>query len=270
MDTEDTNVTLEDIEGLKGLSRADTLVPKLPLIDPTTGKRQDGRGPSDIRPIYVQTGVRGGSRGSSYIEVGNTKVICVVNGPKDLSKKIDYSKTGILSVEVQSIGSKTQEKDVILLKEALEAIVLLEKFPKSLLEIFITILEDAGSSVAASLTAAGLALIDAGVPVYDTPVGGSLLFDGDKFYLDPTKAELQVLDLTDSLKNEKGGGIITMGYLPTREEICLFTMEGKVESETLTKCMESLKNMNLKMFSVIRNHSMERIESSKDPSRPGS
>jgi len=262
MDTQEEKEAL-DLESLKSLSRGDTLNPKVPLINSDTGKRQDGRGIGDIRPIYAETGVRGGSRGSSYIEVGNTKVICVVNGPKDLSKKIEYSKTGILAVEVQTIGSKTAEKDVILLKEALEAIVLLEKFPKSLLEIFITILEDEGSSVAASLTAAGLALVDAGVPIYDTPVGGSLLFDGNGFYLDPTKSELQALDLTDSIKNQQGGGIITMGYLPTREELCLFTMEGKVDSDTLTKCMESLKNMNLKVFSVIRNHAMEKIMSSR-------
>lgn len=50
-----------------------------------------------------------------------------------------------------------------------------EKFPKCLLEICLTILEDSGSAVAACITAAGLALIDAGVPIYDTPVGGTLV-----------------------------------------------------------------------------------------------
>jgi len=50
-----------------------------------------------------------------------------------------------------------------------------EKFPKCLLEIFLTILEDNGSTMAACITAAGLALTDAGVPIYDSPVGGSLV-----------------------------------------------------------------------------------------------
>jgi hypothetical protein len=40
--------------------------------------------------VVVQTGVRGAARGSSYIEMGTTKVMCIVNGPKDLSKKIDF------------------------------------------------------------------------------------------------------------------------------------------------------------------------------------
>jgi len=79
-------------------------------------------------------------------------------------------------------------------------------------------------------------------------------------YLDPTRTELLTLDLTDSLKNEQGGGVITMGYLPSREQICLFTMEGKIEPEALSTCMDTLTNMINKTFGVTRNHSMEKMK----------
>jgi len=50
-----------------------------------------------------------------------------------------------------------------------------DKFPKCLLEVSLTILEDCGSVIAACITAAGLALMEAGVPVYDLPVGVTLV-----------------------------------------------------------------------------------------------
>ena len=37
------------VEIIKGLSPADIITPKLPLIDPLTGKRQDGRAPDELR-----------------------------------------------------------------------------------------------------------------------------------------------------------------------------------------------------------------------------
>lgn len=81
--------------------------------------------------------------------------------------------------------------------------------------------------------------------------------------MDPTKGELETVDLTDGEKNDKGGGIVTMGYLPTREQICLFTMEGKMDAEVLSAAMESLTNINMKVFAVIRHHSMELMKNVK-------
>lgn len=40
--------------------------------------------------IDVQTGVKDCAKGSSYVEMGTTKVLCVVKGPKDLPKKLDF------------------------------------------------------------------------------------------------------------------------------------------------------------------------------------
>ncbi len=41
----------EDYECVKGLTRSETLFPRLPLINLETRKRQDGRSPGDVRPI---------------------------------------------------------------------------------------------------------------------------------------------------------------------------------------------------------------------------
>ena len=48
-------------------------------------------------------------------------------------------------------------------------------YPKSQIDIYITILEDDGCILAAALTVAGLALVDASIQVFDTLVGASLV-----------------------------------------------------------------------------------------------
>jgi len=153
---------------------------------------------------------------------------------------------------VQLVGGKVPERDVTLMKECLEAVILLDKFPKLMLEVHLTILEDGGSSMAACIVAAGLALLEAGIPVYDSLIGTTLLYDGRNFYLDPTKDEVEAVDLTDQTKNDLGGGLVTMGYLPSRDQICLFSMEGKMDPKVLDSAMDVLSETTLKIYSVIK------------------
>jgi len=39
-----------------------------------------------------------------------------------------FSATGLLSVEMQAVGAKVEEKDIVLLKEALEAVIILVSY----------------------------------------------------------------------------------------------------------------------------------------------
>ena len=48
-------------------------------------------------------------------------------------------------------------------------------YPKSQVDVFITILEDDGSSLAAAITCAGLAVADAAIDMFDVIVGSSLV-----------------------------------------------------------------------------------------------
>ena len=48
-------------------------------------------------------------------------------------------------------------------------------YPKSQIDVYITILEDDGSALASSITVASLALADAAVQMFDTIVGISMV-----------------------------------------------------------------------------------------------
>ena len=45
--------------------------------------RIDGRRWNELRRIFGQCSTQQSSNGSSYFEMGNTKVICTVNGPRE-------------------------------------------------------------------------------------------------------------------------------------------------------------------------------------------
>nr|XP_048292945.1 exosome complex component MTR3 [Myodes glareolus] len=99
-----------------------------------------------------------------------------------------YARAGLLS---QAKGSAYLEAGVAL-EEALEPAVGLGRYPRAQLEVSALLLEDGGSALAAALTAAALALADAGVEMYDLVVGcGLSLTPGPSptWLLDPTRLE---------------------------------------------------------------------------------
>jgi len=53
------------------------------------------------------------------------------------------------------------------IKEALEPAVMLEKFPRTAVDVFIEVLQADGGTRCAALTAASVALADAGIPMRD-------------------------------------------------------------------------------------------------------
>ena len=57
--------------------------------------------------------------------------------------------------------------------------VCLHLFPKACVDVFVTVIEDDGSVLAASLTAAGVALADAGIEMFDTVIGSAVVLEGE-------------------------------------------------------------------------------------------
>ncbi|KDE06091.1 hypothetical protein MVLG_03510 [Microbotryum lychnidis-dioicae p1A1 Lamole] len=141
--------------------------------------RQDGRTPSQIRPIFMQTGLVSDASGSVYIETGRTKVICAVHGPKPTAPSVAFSPRARLNVEVKfapfSSGIRRfapgKDTESLTLSSAVhQAIIpslLLEALPKSQIDLFLTILESDGNDddIAAGITAASVALAKAGIPM---------------------------------------------------------------------------------------------------------
>ncbi|XP_076628750.1 exosome complex component Ski6 [Colletes latitarsis] len=153
------------------------------------GLRSDGRRALELRQIRIKMGVFGQADGSSYIEHGNTKVLATVYGPHQPRGSVGRGSSkvtkGIVncqySMAVFSLSSgerkrkprgdrKSQERS-LQLKHAMEAIIHLELYPRSQIDIYVEMLQVDGSDFCASINAATLALIDAGIPIKNYAVG---------------------------------------------------------------------------------------------------
>jgi polyribonucleotide nucleotidyltransferase len=151
------------------------------------GKRPDGRGPRDIRPIHCEVAVLPRAHGSAIFQRGETQaLVTTVLGTGADEQRVDeimgeYSKKFYLDYnmppfsvgEVRPIrGPGRREIGHGALAERCVAPVLpaSARFPYTI-RVVSDILESNGSSSMASVCGATLSLMDAGVPISD-PVGG--------------------------------------------------------------------------------------------------
>lgn len=151
------------------------------------GKRSDGRGPRDIRPIVSEVGVLPRVHGSALFQRGETQALCVttlgtgrdeqiVDGlTEEYSKKfmLHYNFPPLCTGEVKRVGftSRREIGHGNLAEKSLQAVLpTAEKFPYTI-RLVSEILESNGSSSMASVCAGCLALMDAGVPIKQ-PVAG--------------------------------------------------------------------------------------------------
>jgi len=214
--------------------------------------RVDGRKAEEMRPMFIKTKVVTRAKGSAYLEVGDTKVICSVFGPREVSKREDFSMTGAVCVEFKfaTFSEKcrrghqqdNQEKDLsLLLQEALQPAIISHTFPKCQVDISITVLENGGSALSSAITAASIALVDAGIEMYDVVIGASVLFcpksderhrqhtlgkDGGKenemrALVDPSSSEESLLSSPSSLH-----GLLVVGFMPSLNQISGFHQSG--------------------------------------------
>jgi exosome complex component MTR3 len=69
-----------------------------------------------------------------------------------------------------------EERDYsLLMVQALEVSVIVEKFPKSVIDVYVTVIESDGSALSAAITCASMALADAGIEMYDLVVSCSVV-----------------------------------------------------------------------------------------------
>ncbi len=208
------------------------------LID-DNGLRIDGRLPNQLRPIRMEVGVVKRADGSAYVEWGGNKIMAAVYGPReaypkhvqDPNRAIVRARYNMASFSVDERKRPGPDRRSIelskVISEALTSVIFVEKFPRTAIDVYIEVLQaDAGTRVA-GITAASLALADAGIPMRDLIVGCAAgKVDG-----------VVVLDLNKEEDNY-GEADVPMAILPRTGEIALLQMDGDMTYEELTNAME--------------------------------
>ena len=138
------------------------------LID-GNGKRLDGRGPEDLRPIKIEAGVLHRADGSCYLEWGGNKVLVAVYGPREAVPRhtqnplraiinARYNMAAFSVGDRKRPGPDRRSREISkVISEALEKIVLTEQFPRAAIDVNIEVLDAEAGTRCAGLTAAGVA-----------------------------------------------------------------------------------------------------------------
>lgn len=165
------------------------------------GKRIDGRGVKDLRPISCEVGVLPRTHGSAIFQRGETQALATVTlGTTSDEQRVDglvdeYSKKFMLDYNFPpfSVGEckpirgpgRREIGHGALAERSLKAVIPTpDKFPYTM-RVVSDILESNGSSSMASVCGGTLALMDAGVPISD-PVAGisiGLVKEANRFVL---------------------------------------------------------------------------------------
>ncbi|MCL5268414.1 MAG: polyribonucleotide nucleotidyltransferase [Bacteroidetes bacterium] len=215
------------------------------------GRRLDGRGYKDVRPITCEVGLLPRTHGSALFTRGETQSLTSVTlGTKLDEQTIDgllpeSSKRFMLhynfpSYSVGEVGrmSGPGRREIghgNLAERALKGLVSGEKeFPYTV-RVVSDILESNGSSSMATVCAGSLALMDAGVPVAKSVAGIAMGL---------IKESDDVAVLTDILGNEDHLGDMDFKVAGTRDGITAFQMDIKIKGisfDIMTRALAQAK-----------------------------
>ena len=196
------------------------------LID-KKGLRLDGRKPDELRPIKIEVGVLSNADGSAYIEQGKNKILAAVFGPREMHPKhmalqdrtvlrCRYHMAPFSVQERKSPAPSRREVELSkVIRESLEPSIFLEYYPRTGIDIFIEVLQADGGTRCASITAASLALAEAGIPMRDLVVACAA----------GKVEDTVVLDLMDT-EDKVGTADVPVALMPNLNAVTLLQMDG--------------------------------------------
>ncbi|XP_053137761.1 exosome complex component MTR3 [Hemicordylus capensis] len=155
--------------------------------DGETAPAEASRDASALQPLFARVGLLSQAKGSAYVELdGGTKVLCAVSGPREAAGGggaggeprgrlvCEFRRAPFSGRGARGRPGEREPELALALQEALEPAVRLARYPRAQLEVSALLLQDGGSALAAALCAAGLALADAGIELYDLVVACAL------------------------------------------------------------------------------------------------
>ena len=201
------------------------------MID-ENGLRMDGRKPGDLRPISIETGVIPVADGSCRMVWGTNEAIVAVYGPMEAHpRKIQRQDRAVIDVAYNMApfsttdrirpGFNRRSREISkVTKDALESVVLLELYPRSKIRVSIEIVSAEAGTRCVGLTAASVALADAGFPMTDMVISVASGKVNDVVVCDLNKEE-----------DNYGEADLPMGILPNTGELVFLQMDGDLSPD---------------------------------------
>ena len=230
------------------------------------GRRVDGRGMKDVRPIDIMTGFLPKVHGSAVFTRGETQTIATTTlGDKGMAQKMDtisgvtnkkfylqYTFPPSCVGETGRVGAPGRREvghGNLAERALLPAIPSEEDFPYTIrLESLIT--ESHGSSSMASVCGGCLSMMDAGVPIKEAVAGIAMgaLMESSEDDID------SAIVLTDLMGLEDALGMMDFKIAGSRRGITTFQLDTKCEGLSLSfmdKALEQAKVARLSILDVM-------------------
>jgi exosome complex component RRP41 len=250
--------------------------------------RPDGRRWNEIRQIHAQISTQPSADGSSYLEMGNTKILCTVHGPAenrpgagggasaagsrsrdDAEVTVEINFAGFSGIDRQARGRNDKRllEMSTTLSNSFAPVLFTHLFPHSTIRIVIQVLSQDGSVLAACFNAATLALIDAGIPMRDflaactSGVISNTISTGNARRGGPKAAAAggqmdPILDLNTMEETELP--FLTVATLGATEEVSALIMESRVQVSELESLLsvgvDGCKRVRDMLDAVVRKH----------------
>jgi exosome complex component RRP41 len=208
------------------------------LVD-DKGMRIDGRTAEEHRPIKIEAGVLKNADGSAYVEIGKNKVLAAVYGPRECHPRHMQNPTKAIvqckyNMEAYSVDDRKRpgndRRSIEISKitaEALENVILTGLYPRASIDVYIEILQANAGTRCAGLTAAAVALADAGIPMKDIVAS-----------IAAGKADGHVLLDLNKEEDNFGQADVPMAIVPSTGEIVLLQMDGNMTREEFDLAMK--------------------------------
>ena len=215
--------------------------------------RKDGRAFDELRSLKIESGVLPNADGSAYIEMGRNKILCGVFGPREMHPKHQakpneavlrcrYHMASFSVDPRRSPAPSRRDQEIsMVIRSALEPAVFLERYPRASINVYIEVLEADGGTRCASINAAAVALVDAGIPMKDLVSACAVGKIDDRL----------IVDLGD-YEDKKGQSDMPIAYMPKLGMVTLLQMDGIMSTDEAEKALNLAIEGCMKVYEVQR------------------
>jgi len=193
------------------------------------GYRSDGRRQHELRDITIDLSTQGHADGSALVTHGLTQVLVSVFGPREAKMRsqtihnraninVEFNIAAFSTGErrKRSRGDKRILELAAAIKSTFEPVIQTHLYPRSQIDIYVQVLQQDGGLLSASINAATLALINAGIPLIDYVCAVS----------SGVHSTQALLDLTTLEENDVPN--MTVAVMPRTGKATLVTLETRL------------------------------------------
>ncbi|KAI5121236.1 hypothetical protein M0805_007243 [Coniferiporia weirii] len=196
------------------------------------GYRSDGRRQHELRDITFDLSVRGRADGSALVSQGLTQVLVTVFGPRETKSRSQtiHNRANVnVEVNVAAFSSSERRKRskndkrilefAAAIKATFEPVIQVHLYPRSQIDIYVQVLQLDGGLLSASINATTLALITAGISLFDYVCAVSA----------GVHATYPLLDLSTLEENDIPH--LTAAVMPRTDKVTLVTLETRLHAD---------------------------------------